>query len=78
MRTCWSSASEGLGPWWGQAGQERVGACERARAGARAGASARWRAGWTSQRSPVRESSRSRWLTSRCGSDSGAYLLPHP
>lgn len=69
--TCWSNVFEGPGPCWGPAGQECVGVYESVCA------SVCWRAGWTSRRSPVRESSRSRWLTSRCGSDSGAYPLPH-
>lgn len=69
--TCWSNVFEGPGPCWGPAGQECVGVYESVCA------SVCWRAGWTSRRSPVRESSQSRWLTSRCGSDSGAYPLPH-
>lgn len=71
--------SEGPGPWWAQAEPGCVGvrASASASAGACACASVRWRAGWTSRRSPVRESSRSRWPTSRCGSDSAAYPLPH-
>lgn len=64
--TCWSSVSEGPGPWWGPAGRECVGVHE----------SVRWRAGLKSPRSPVRGSNRSRWPRSRCGSDSGAYPPP--
>lgn len=69
--TCWSSAFEGPGPWLGPAGREHGGVRERCCV------SVRCRAGWRSRRSPVKESSRSRWLRSRCGSDSGAYPPPH-
>lgn len=68
--TCWSSAFEGPGPYWGRAGQE----CVRAHEGVCV--SVCWRMDWRSPRSPVRVSSRSRWLRSRCGSDSGAYRPP--
>lgn len=70
--TCWSSGSEGPGPCWGPAGRGCAGVRENA------GASACWRTDWRSPRSLGRESSPSRWLRSRCGSDSGAYLPPHP
>lgn len=69
--TCWSSGSEGPGPCWAPAGQGCAGVRENA------GASACWRTDWRNLRSPGRESSLSRWLRSRCGSDSGAYLPPH-
>lgn len=80
MCTCWSSVFEGPGPCWGLAGLDCVGVHERVCACASAGVSAsesvRWRAGWRNRRSPVTESSRSRWRMSRCGSDSGVYPLP--
>ena len=69
--TCWSNAFEGPGPCWGPAGQEHVGVCETWCV------SACQQEGQRSRRSPVRESSQSRWLTSRCGSDSAAYPPPH-
>lgn len=69
--TCWSSVFGEPGPCWGLAERECVYAGESvcARVG--------WQEDWRSQRSPARESSQSRWLTSHCGSDSGAYPPPH-
>lgn len=75
--TCWSSVTEEPGPCWGLAEPECVYAGESVRACARAGVRAGWQEGWRSQRSPARESSQSRWLTSRCGSDSAAYPPLH-
>lgn len=71
VRTCWSSASEGPGPCWEAVGRD----CGGVRA--TACVSAYCRAGWRSPRSPVRESNRSRWPMSRCGSDSGVYQPLH-
>lgn len=69
--TCWSSGFGEPGPCWGLAEREcvYVGASVCARVG--------WQEGWRSQRSPARESSQSRWLTSHCGSDSGVYPPLH-
>lgn len=70
--TCWSSVSEEPGPCWGWASQEDVGVGEHGSVCV----SAYWWEGWRNPRSPGRGSSRSRWLRSRCGSDSGACPSP--
>lgn len=64
--TCWSSVFGEPGPCWGLAERECV------YAGESVCACVGWQEGWRSQRSPARENSQSRWLTSHCGSDSGA------
>lgn len=80
--TCWSSVFEAPGPCSGRAGRECVDVREGVRVRVRVGVGESVRVsvcslvGWRSRRSPVRESSRSRWLRSRCGSDSGAYPPP--
>jgi len=83
--TCWSSVFEGPGPCLGPERREHVGVSVRVGVRARVresvgvgvGVGVCCRAGWRSQRSPVRESSRSKWPRSRCGSDSGAYPPLH-